>query len=158
VARALLGDRPDVAVVLIGQNDATGLRSPEESGQYLGAAVRRLREAGVQVVVGTCPDLGAIRSVAPPLRQLAGWLGRRMARAQAEAVREADGVVVNLGDETGAVFRADAGTLCYDGFHPSADGYRVWAHALYPAVEQAAQAAGRPASGGAPGAGGASGR
>ena len=36
------------------------------------------------------------------------------------------------------VFRADAGTLCYDGFHPSADGYRVWAHALYPAVAKAA--------------------
>jgi lysophospholipase L1-like esterase len=70
-----------------------------------------------------------------------------MARAQAAAVREADGVVVDLGEETGTVFRADAGTLCYDGFHPSADGYRVWAHALYPAVEQAAVAAGRPASG-----------
>src|ERR687889_74363 len=50
----------------------------------VGAAVRRLRDAGVQVVVGTCPDLGAVRSVAPPLRQLAGWLGRRMARAQTE--------------------------------------------------------------------------
>ena len=147
VARALLGDRPDVAVVLIGQNDATALRAPEESAAYLGAAVRRLREAGVQVVVGTCPDLGAVRSVAPPLRQVAGWLGRRMARAQESAVRDADGVVVNLGEETGAVFRADAGTLCYDGFHPSADGYRVWAHALYPAVEQAALAAGRRASG-----------
>jgi lysophospholipase L1-like esterase len=45
--------------------------------------------------------------------------------------------VVDLGEETGAVFRADAGTLCYDGFHPSADGYRVWAHALYPAVAKA---------------------
>ena len=140
VARALLGDRPDVAVVLIGQNDAAGLRSPEESAAHLGAAVRRLREAGVQVVVGTCPDLGAVRSVAPPLRQVAGWLGRRMARAQAKAVEEADGVVVDLGEETGAVFRADAGTLCYDGFHPSADGYRVWAHALYPAVADAAMA------------------
>ena len=47
----------------------------------------------------------------------------------------AGGVVVDLAAETGPVFRADAGTLCYDGFHPSADGYRVWAHALYPAVE-----------------------
>jgi lysophospholipase L1-like esterase len=146
VARALLGDRPDVAVVLIGQNDAAGLRSPEESAAYLGAAVHRLREAGVQVVVGTCPDLGAIRSVAPPLRQVAGWLGRRMARAQVQAVEDADGIVVDLGEETGAVFRADAGTLCYDGFHPSADGYRVWAHALYPAVAQAAMASGRPAA------------
>lgn len=143
VARALLGDRPDVAVILIGANDATGLHDPDEAAQHLGDAVRRLREAGVQVVVGTCPDLGASRSFAQPLRQVTGWLGRRVARAQALAVTEARGVVVDLADETGAVFRADAGTLCYDGFHPSADGYRVLAHALYPAVFDAAQAAGR---------------
>src|SRR4051794_8693552 len=140
VARALLGPKPDVAVVLIGAHDATSLRGPQEAAAQLGAAVRRLRGAGVQVVVGTCPDLGALRAVAPPLRQLAGMLGRRMARAQAKAVIDADGVVVDLGRETGGVFRADAGTLCFDGFHPSADGYRVWAHALYPAVEEAALA------------------
>jgi lysophospholipase L1-like esterase len=138
VARALLGGRPDVVVILIGANDATSLRRPTESAAYLGAAVRRLRDAGVEVVVGTCPDLGAVRAIAPPLRQLTGWLGRRMARAQAKAVRAAGGTVVDLADETGAVFRADAGTLCYDGFHPSADGYRVWAHALLPAVIKAA--------------------
>jgi lysophospholipase L1-like esterase len=141
VARALLGDRPDVAVVLIGAHDAAALRSPEESAAHLGAAVRRLRGAGVQVVVGTCPDLGALRAIAPPLRQVAGLMGRRMAKAQTRAVIEAGGVVVDLAEETGPVFRADAGTLCYDGFHPSADGYRVWAHALYPAVEEAALAA-----------------
>jgi lysophospholipase L1-like esterase len=61
-------------------------------------------------------------------------------------VLDAGGAVVDLGEETGAVFRADAGTLCHDGFHPSADGYRVWAHALYPAVAQAAMASGRPAA------------
>ncbi|GAA4436326.1 SGNH/GDSL hydrolase family protein [Phytohabitans houttuyneae] len=138
VARALLGGRPDVAVILIGANDATTLRRPTESAAYLGAAVRRLRDAGVEVVVGTCPDLGAVRAIAPPLRQVTGWLGRRMGRAQAKAVRAAGGTVVDLAGETGAVFRADAGTLCYDGFHPSADGYRVWAHALLPAVIHAA--------------------
>jgi lysophospholipase L1-like esterase len=138
VARALLGDRPDVAVVLIGANDATGLRRPVEAATYLGAAVRRLREANVEVVVGTCPDLGAVRAIAPPLRQVVGWLGRRMADAQAVAVREAGGAVVDLAATTGPVFRADAGTLCYDEFHPSADGYRVWAHALLPAVAAAA--------------------
>src|SRR4051812_21859183 len=104
VARALLGDRPDVAVVLIGVNDATGLRDPEEAADHLGAAVRRLRDAGVEVVVGTCPDLGAVRSIAPPLRQVAAMLGRRMAKTQARAVTEAGGVVVDLGDETGPVF------------------------------------------------------
>ncbi|SDY73307.1 Lysophospholipase L1 [Micromonospora pattaloongensis] len=143
VARALLGGRPDVAVILIGANDATALRRPAESAACLGAAVRRLREAQVQVVVGTCPDLGAVRAIAQPLRGVAGWLGRRTARAQARAAVAAGGTVVDLAARTGAVFRADAGTLCYDGYHPSADGYRVWAHALLPAVANAAAVATR---------------
>ncbi|MEH1167584.1 SGNH/GDSL hydrolase family protein [Micromonospora sp. CPCC 205539] len=138
VARALLGERPDVALILIGANDATGLRRPGDAAAYLGAAVHRLREARVEVVVGTCPDLGAVRAIASPLRQLVGWAGRRMAYAQTVAVLDAGGTVVDLATETGPVFRADAGTLCHDGFHPSADGYRVWAHALLPAVAAAA--------------------
>jgi lysophospholipase L1-like esterase len=141
VARALLGERPDVAVILVGANDATALRRPAEAAAHLGMAVRRLREARVEVVVGTCPDLGAVRAIAPPLRQVAGWYGRRTARAQAAAVLSAGGTVVDLGAEAGPVFRADAGTLCYDGYHPSADGYRVWAHALLPAVANAANVA-----------------
>jgi len=134
---AVAGSR-DVAVILVGTNDATGLRRPSDAAGHLGAAVRRLRDAGVAVVVGTCPDLGAVRAVAPPLRQLLGWLGRRVARAQTAAVRQAGGVPVDLAERAGPVFRADAGTLCHDGLHPSADGYRVWAHALYPAVAEAA--------------------
>jgi lysophospholipase L1-like esterase len=138
VARALVGRRPDVAVVLVGTNDVTHPAPAGEAAEHLGSAVRRLRDAGIAVVVGTCPDFGALRAFAPPLRQLLGWRGRRLAKAQATAVRTAGGVVVDLGAQTGAVFRADAGTLCHDGFHPSADGYRVWAHALLPAVQDAA--------------------
>jgi len=138
VSRALLGTRPEVAVILVGTNDATRLSRPPEAAAYLGGAVRRLRDAGVAVVVGTCPDLGAVRAFAPPLRQIVGLLGRRIARAQAEAVHEAGGIPVDLAARAGVVFRADPGTLSYDGLHPSADGYRVWAHALYPAVAEAA--------------------
>jgi lysophospholipase L1-like esterase len=134
VARALLGPRPDVAVILVGANDATGLRRPSDAAAALAEAVRRLRAVGVAVVVGTCPDLGAARAIAPPLRQFVGFLGRRVAWAQADAVRAAGGVPVDLASIAGPVFRADAGTLCRDGYHPSADGYRVWAHALMPAV------------------------
>jgi lysophospholipase L1-like esterase len=137
VARALLGPKPDAAVILVGANDATGLHRPIEAAEALGAAVARLREANVPVVVGTCPDLGAVRSIAPPLRQLISLRGRRVAKAQDASVRAAGGVPVDLATLTGAVFRADAGTLSSDGYHPSADGYRVWAHALMPAVRDA---------------------
>ncbi|MBO0869901.1 MAG: SGNH/GDSL hydrolase family protein [Micromonosporaceae bacterium] len=139
VARALLGPTPDVAVILVGANDVVGLRRPGEAAAHLAAAVSRLGDAGVAVVVGTCPDLGAARAIAQPLRQLVALQARRMARAQAAAVREAGGVPVDLAGRTGAVFRADAGTLCEDRYHPSADGYRVWAHALLPAVVEAAR-------------------
>ena len=142
VARAQLGPRPDVAVILVGTNDATHLIRPGEAAASLATAVRRLRDAGTAVVVGTCPDLGAVRAVAPPLRQIVGWYGRRVARAQASATRAAGAAVVDLAAQVGPVFRADAGMLCHDGFHPSADGYRVIAYALYP--ELAAAANGTP--------------
>ncbi|MGC9666756.1 SGNH/GDSL hydrolase family protein [Planosporangium sp. 12N6] len=137
VARALVGTRPDVAVILVGGNDAVHFTAPAEAADDLASAVRRLRAAGVAVVVGTCPDLGSARAFPPPLRQLVGWHGRRLARAQAAAVATVGGVPVDLAAQTGAVFRADAGTYCHDGYHPSADGYRVWAHALLPAVTEA---------------------
>src|SRR2546430_7940081 len=73
VARALLGERPDVALILIGTNDAVGLRRTADAAAYLGGAIRRLRDAGVSVVAGTCPDLAAARAFSPPLRQVLGF-------------------------------------------------------------------------------------
>lgn len=138
VARCLLGPPPEVAVILIGTQDATHLVSPAEAGAALGAAVYRLRDAGATVVVGTCPDLSAARAMAAPLRHVVGLLGRRIARAQATAGRSAGAAVVDLAARVGPVFRADPGMFCHDEFHPSADGYRVLAHALFPEVATAA--------------------
>ncbi|MFL6139423.1 MAG: SGNH/GDSL hydrolase family protein [Frankiaceae bacterium] len=136
VSRALLL-RPDVAVVLIGANDVTHATPLREMAGQLSTAVTRLREAGVAVVVGTCPYMGA-RAFLPPLRQLAAWQGRRLAHASAVAVHESDGSVVAIGELCGPLFRSDPLTLSADAFHPSAEGYRHWAEALAPAVRRAA--------------------
>ncbi|WP_432979958.1 SGNH/GDSL hydrolase family protein [Dactylosporangium sp. CA-233914] len=138
VARALVGPAPDVALILVGTNDVIHLSGAADAAEHLATACVRLRDAGIAVVVGTCPDFGSLRAFAPPLRQLLGLRSRRVARLQSAAAGAAGAVVVDLAARTGAVFRADEGTLCHDGFHPSADGYRVWAHALLPAVEEAA--------------------
>ncbi len=61
---------PDVAIIIVGGNDVTHRVPVTVAAAHLRAAVERLRERGVAVVVGTCPDLGAHGSRAswPTLR------------------------------------------------------------------------------------------
>ena len=64
VARALVHGIPDVAVVIIGGEDATRLAPLETFESDVAAAVSRLTAAGAAVVVATCPDLGAAQNFA----------------------------------------------------------------------------------------------
>ncbi len=126
---------PDVAVISIGANDVTHTVWPAHSVQHLATAVRRLRGAGVEVVVGTCPDLGTIKPIAPPLKQVARAWSRRLAAAQSIAVVEAGGRTVSLGSILGPEFAAAPAVLFGpDQFHPSADGYRSMVTAVLPSV------------------------
>ncbi|MCM0674519.1 SGNH/GDSL hydrolase family protein [Micromonospora phytophila] len=126
---------PDVAVILIGGNDVTNRTPPALAVRYLVEAVRALRAAGCEVVVGTCPDLGAIEPIQPPLRWLARRWSRQLAAAQTVAVVEAGGWTVSLGDLLGPRFAAEPTRMfAWDRFHPSAEGYAVAAAALLPTV------------------------
>lgn len=125
----------EVAVVLIGANDVTHVVPPSQSVRHLSEAVRRLTEAGVKVVVGTCPDLGTIKPIAPPLKQVARSWSRRLAAAQTLAVVAEHGRTVSLGSILGPEFLASPSTMFGpDQFHPSADGYRALANVLIPSV------------------------
>jgi lysophospholipase L1-like esterase len=126
---------PHVAVILVGANDVTHRVLPSESVRLLEQGVRRLREAGVGVVVGTCPDLGTVEPIAPPLRQVARAWSRRLAAGQTIAVVEAGGRTVSLGSVLGPEFSASPKTLFGpDQFHPSAAGYSSMASVLLPSV------------------------
>ncbi len=125
----------DLAVVLVGVNDITHQVLPATSVRNLSEAVRRLRDEEVEVIVGTCPDLGTVRPIPPPLKQLARLWSRRLAAAQTIAVVEQGGRTVSLGDILGPEFDA-APALFFgpDRFHPSADGYRALADVLLPSA------------------------
>jgi lysophospholipase L1-like esterase len=126
---------PHVAVVLIGANDVTHRVRPSESVRLLERAVRRLREAGVEVVVGTCPDLGTVEPIAAPLKQVARSWSRRLAAAQTIAVVEAGGRTVSLGSVLGPEAQASPKEFFGpDQFHPSAAGYSSLAQVLLPSV------------------------
>ncbi len=126
---------PDVAVMLIGANDVTHGVRPSLSVRRLADAVTRLRAAGSEVVVATCPDLGTVEPIAQPLRYLARRWSRQLAAAQTIAVVEAGGRSVSFGDILGPEFSARPREMFGpDRFHPSATGYASAAMALLPSV------------------------
>jgi lysophospholipase L1-like esterase len=132
-----LAERPDVALIMIGANDVTTLTKPAVSVRHLEDAVRRLTDAGCEVVVGTCPDLGTIRPIGQPLRLLARRWSRQLAAAQTIAVVNAGGRTVSLGSVLGPAFASDRSMFSVDEFHPSAVGYAQAAAVLLPSVADA---------------------
>ena len=134
IQRALPGE-PDLAVILIGANDVTHRVRPSQSVRYLAEACRELLAGGAKVLVGTCPDLGTIKPIPPPLKQVARSMSRRLAAAQAIVVVEEGCIAVSLGSILGPDFAAAPAVLFGpDQFHPSAEGYRAVAEVLVPSA------------------------
>ncbi|MBS2939429.1 SGNH/GDSL hydrolase family protein [Nocardioides sp. J2M5] len=127
--------RPHVAVVVVGGNDVTHRVPVVDSARHLGDTVDALRARGAEVVVGTCPDLGALRPVPQPLRALGSRASRQLAEAQ-RAVALAHGArVVSLAHVVGPFFITNPDEMfSLDRFHPSAQGYKRTAKAMLPSV------------------------
>jgi lysophospholipase L1-like esterase len=126
---------PEVAIILVGGNDVTHVTARPAAVRHLAEAVRRLRAVGCKVVVGTCPDLGAIQPIKPPLRWLARSWSRQLAAEQTVAVVEAGGFSVSIGDLLGKAFEADPVRMFgSDHFHPSVEGYARAAAVMMPTL------------------------
>jgi len=126
---------PEVAVILVGGNDITHAMAFAAAARHLGDGVRRLRAVGCKVVVGTCPDIGAIQPIKPPLRWVARSWSRQLAALQTVAVVEAGGRTVSIGDLLGPAFAADPVRMfSSDQFHPSAEGYARAAAVIMPTL------------------------
>ncbi|GAB3135677.1 SGNH/GDSL hydrolase family protein [Microbispora hainanensis] len=127
--------RAEIAVIFVGANDVTTATLPARAVRHLQKSVRRLREAGAEVVVGTCPDLGTVRPIAQPLRWVTRRWSRQLAAAQTVAVIEAGGRTVAFADLLGPEFDANPAEMFGpDRFHPSARGYLQAAYAVLPSV------------------------
>ncbi|MEP9382611.1 SGNH/GDSL hydrolase family protein [Nocardioides sp. KR10-350] len=126
---------PDVAVVIVGGNDVTHRIPISESVSDLVSVIESLRERGAAVVVGTCPDVGAVRPLPQPLRSLGRRVARQLAAAQAEASLAAGAHVVSLAEVVGPFFITNPDEMfSIDRFHPSAAGYKRTAKAMLPSV------------------------
>ncbi|MDO5683664.1 MAG: SGNH/GDSL hydrolase family protein [Propionibacteriaceae bacterium] len=131
--------RPDLAIVIVGGNDVTHRVPTSRSVAALAEVIERLQALGANVVVATCPNLGAIRPLRQPLRTLAARRSAFLATAQRRTALARGAHAVSLGRVVGRIFLAEPETmLSLDMFHPSPGGYRRIAQALLPSVLAAA--------------------
>jgi lysophospholipase L1-like esterase len=100
--------------------------------------VRRLRQAGVEVVVAPAPDLSAVPHVPVGMRPLVRAASDDLRQRQAAASRRLGARVADADGATSNAFRQDAALFSADRFHPSSAGYAVIARALLPEVLAAA--------------------
>ncbi|PVG84605.1 GDSL family lipase [Nocardioides gansuensis] len=127
--------RPDVAVIVVGGNDVTHRVPVADSVRHLTEAIDALRERGCEVVVGTCPDLGALKPVPQPLRALGSRASRLLAAAQRDAAIAHGARAVSLAHVVGPFFITNPDEMfSLDRFHPSTHGYKRTAKAILPSV------------------------
>ncbi len=127
--------KPDVAVIVVGGNDVTHRIPTADSIRHLTEAIVALQQLGAEVVVGTCPDLGALRPVPQPLRALGSRASRQLAAAQREAALGHGARAVSLAHVVGPFFITNPDEMfSLDRFHPSTHGYKRTAKAMLPSV------------------------
>lgn len=127
--------RADVAVIVVGGNDVTHRVRPSASGRQLAEVIEALQTQGTEVVVGTCPDLGALMAVPQPLRAVGARASRQLAATQRQVATGLGAHAVSLAEVVGPFFIAQPDAMfAVDRFHPSGAGYRRTAKALLPSV------------------------
>ena len=134
---AVAGLEPDLVFVWIGANDVTHLTPLDDVRRDMGRLIDGLSDTGATLVVAGPPDMRAA-AFYEPLRWLAGLRGRQVESAIDDVARERGVPVVQLAERTASYFGSDPDShYSSDEFHPGPGGYRRWADAIFPVLEEA---------------------
>lgn len=123
----MLGEAADVAVVLVGWNDALKLRPVAAFEADLDALLKALVEGnpGIRIIVVAPPVFARFAVLPQPLRFVLGVHARALTRAAARvAARNRCGVALGF----------DGGSVARDGFHPDTAGYATLAEGVLEAL------------------------
>lgn len=126
----------DLVVITVGSNDVTHLTRVGTFRSRYRRLLDRLPD-GAQVVLLGVPDMGSVPRLAQPLRAVAGVRGGTLDAEVADLARDRGHGYVDIAGETGPAFRRHPGRyFAADRYHPDDDGYRLWADAVVPVVEE----------------------
>lgn len=122
----------DAVAFSLGTNDATHLTPADRFAQDLRMVCAEVHEAcGAPILLTGMPEFRCLRALGPPLRTVAGVLGRRIHELQREIADEHDAIVfVDVVSDVREAFFADPSLLAEDNYHPSDAGAARLAQAV----------------------------
>ncbi len=125
----------DVAVLVVGSNDATHATPWPELRRQTVAMLRRATESGALVVLAGAPRFSGAAAIPEPLRTVVDRYAGILAGEQRAAVAQSPGArFVDLAADASPRFESRPDATSSDGFHPSPIGYGFWADAIAPVV------------------------
>jgi len=125
----------DVAIISVGANDVTHLARPATFRRHYDDVLDSIAHRTRVVMLG-CPDFSTSPRLPMPLRAVAGWYSGVFDREVRSLAAERGYAFVNIhGDPDDEFHQEPEPFFAEDGFHPSGDGYRLWADAVLPVVQ-----------------------
>lgn len=130
---------PDVVLVSVGANDATGLTSLNKLSSDFDNLAKELiaSNCNVKIIFTGSPDMGTVPRIVEPLRTFAGWRSRSVNKAIDEVVDRYQLIRAPILEKTGPVFAKDSSLFAIDKYHPNERGYRVWTPVLEASISEA---------------------
>jgi lysophospholipase L1-like esterase len=115
--------KPDIALIIIGTNDVTGLRCKKNGLEHLTRSILLLQAAGAQVFLVPCVDLSIVTAIGNPLRSLLGKMAKSYALHQRQIAERLGAIVIDYQPITSKFVTRQMFSL--DNYHPSSEGYII---------------------------------
>ncbi len=127
-----IDDNPDVATLLIGVNDIHGQISAKEFGRNYEEILKRLTsETEAKVYAINIPLLGSRNLLLPPHNWFLNFKTRQFNKIIKKLTDKYSVKYIDLYTPTEKFFRENGSHYAADFFHPSAEGYKIWADLIY---------------------------
>ncbi len=127
-----INDNPDIVTILIGVNDIHGEISHEIfKDNYENILKRLTTETKAKIYVINIPLIGASNLLLPPYNYLFDIRTKEYNKIVQELALKYNVKYIDLYTPTESLFKTKGSHYAADFFHPSAEGYKIWADLIY---------------------------
>ncbi len=134
---AAIRDNPDIITILIGVNDIHSQISRDDFRKNYDNILRQVTGGTkAKIYVISIPFIGADNLIWPPYNYTFDLKTRRYNKIVKELAEKYKVRYIDLYTQTEALFKANGPHYASDFFHPSAQGYKIWADLIYASINQ----------------------